>query len=659
MSAGLGVPEELASLKRQLDEATDTLRAIRQGEVDAVVVDGPAGNQIYTLQTADHPYRVLVEQMNEGALVLSREGFILHANPRFSGLVMALPADLGAGPVQDWIAPEDRRQFESALELAFDGKTQRLDLSLLPRHLDSSPVPVVVSLAPLNLQSVNGVCAVITDLRERRQRERLERGESMARSLMDHATAAVIITDSEGRIERANAAALALAGVPMVSKPLDEVFPLEFDKPTSDGEPALTLIDLVHMATAAGNSRSLQARMQASSGNTIELQVSAGPFAPSPNEVTGAVFTLADVTALKSSEQRFRALAESIPQIVWTADSTGRLDYCNSVGTEYFGMTVAQVADTNDRIMHPEDIPIVENEWRLALETATPLQVECRLKNRAGEFHWFLVRAVPVSDRNGRITQWFGTSTDVDLQKRTENDLRRANADLEHFAYAASHDFQEPLRMITAYAQLLEKDFGGQLEGSGDIALRYVLEGTDRLGALLQNLLLYIGASRDPEQAAEQIDCDQVLREVVSNLQLSIQQSGARIHSSGLPRLVYPRIHMLELLQNLVNNAIKYRREDPPEIDVSAARNGREWIFSIRDNGMGIAPQHLQNIFGVFKRLHGNSIPGTGIGLAICRRIVEQHRGRIWAESQVDRGSIFYLSLPIAAIEQNNDTAHA
>lgn len=652
--------DQLEALKQQLAEANDTLRAIRCGEVDALVVEGRDGNQVFTLQTADHPYRILVQQMNEGALILSREGYILHANPRFGELVATVPEDLNANKVQRWIAPEEQKSFEQALQSAFDGKAQRLELNLVPKGMGAVGVPVVISLAPLNVEMVDGVCAIMTDLRERRQRESLERAELGARALMDHATAAVVITDCGGRILRSNAAAEALAGGPVIGEQFATVFPLILDASGIPREHMKQWVaSLAQMATFGSSYRGLQARMKRRDGSVIELQVSCGPLATGQADVTGAVFTLADVTALRTSEQRFRALTESIPQIVWTLDRSGRLDYCNSVGIDYFGRSVQELAARWDEVIHPDDLEQARQYWDEAMVAGQPFQAEFRMIRHSGEARWFLIRAVPVRDANGRITQWFGTSTDVDAQKRTENDLRRANTDLEHFAYAASHDFQEPLRMVTAYAQLLERDLSHELREPAHTYLKYVLEGTERLTALLQNLLAYMRASRDPEEPASLIDCNEIFQEAVANLQIPIRQSGAKVTSGNLPRIRIPKVHMIELLQNLLNNAIKYRSADPPVIEVSAEEANGEWIFSVRDNGIGIAPQYQEDVFDVFKRLHGSDIPGTGIGLAICRRLIEQHHGRIWVESQQNVGSVFHFTLPATAVERLNEFASA
>src|SRR5579871_5539495 len=327
---------KIATLKRKLSEANDTLRAIRNGEVDALVMEGPHGGQVYTLQTADHPYRILVQQMNEGTLMLSREALILHANPRFSGLVQALPEQLSAHAIHPWIAPDDRTRFNRALDAAFSGKEQRLELSLLAGMEELARVPVVLSLAALSLDTVDAVCGVVTDLRERRQREGLERAELLARSIMDHTTAGVVITGPDGRITQANSAAMALSSRPLMFEKFETAFPLAFDSATHGngifGRAKLSPEKLVRIALSGETYRGILARTRDANGSLVELQVSAGPFMPLANEVSGAIFTLADVTALKNSERQFRALAESIPQIVWTLDRSGRLDYCNSIG---------------------------------------------------------------------------------------------------------------------------------------------------------------------------------------------------------------------------------------------------------------------------------------------------------------------------------------
>jgi PAS domain S-box-containing protein len=652
-----------ATLKRQLSEANETLRAIRNSEVDALVMESPRGRQVYTLHTADHPYRILVQQMNEGALILSREAVTLHANPRFAGLVRALPEQLIAHAIRPWVAPEDRLRFNRAIDAAFSGNEQRLELSFLTGGEEGERVPVVLSLAPLSLDTVDAVCGVVTDLRERRRREGLERAELMATSVMDHSTAAVMITDLDGRIIRANTAALALSARPVISEKFEAAFPLNFDSSPSVnalfGRARPSAGMLVRMALSGGTYRGIQARTKDANGSVVELHISAGPFTPLGDEISGAIFTLADVTALKNSERQFRALAESIPQIVWILDRSGRLEYCNTVGTEYFGKTVEELAECGNDVVHPADRSRAEEARQQFVHSGQPLQAEWRLVGRDGKARWFLVRALPIRDSNGQITQWFGTSTDVDAQKHVENELRRANADLEHFAYAASHDFQEPLRMVTAFAQMLQKELGQDLPETSAMALNYVLEGTDRLSALLRNLQTYMVAGRSPEWPKEEIDCNEVLKEAMANLRLPIKQSGAVIRAQQLPRIICPRIHLLELFQNLVNNAIKYRSDEPPQIQICVNACNGDWVFSVRDNGIGIAPQHQQNIFDVFKRLHGNNIPGTGMGLAICRRLVEQHGGRIWVESEPNRGSVFHFSLPASAEKRLNESAHA
>jgi signal transduction histidine kinase len=226
--------------------------------------------------------------------------------------------------------------------------------------------------------------------------------------------------------------------------------------------------------------------------------------------------------------------------------------------------------------------------------------------------------------------------------------LRRLNDDLNHFAFAASHDLQEPLRMVTTYSQLLVKRCGNQLGEESSLCVGFIEEGTGRMRRLLADLLAYIQIAARGKELDESVDLNKVLETATRNLNAAIEESGATVSSDSLPVVWGQPVHFVQLFQNLISNAIKYRAASPPRVQVSAERLHGEWRFAVADNGMGIDTEYHQVIFGVFKRLHGPAIPGTGIGLAICQRVVERYRGRIWVESQPQDGAIFYFTLPVA-----------
>ena len=224
--------------------------------------------------------------------------------------------------------------------------------------------------------------------------------------------------------------------------------------------------------------------------------------------------------------------------------------------------------------------------------------------------------------------------------------LRRANEDLKQFAYAASHDLQEPLRMVTNYSELLIKGYRGQLDGQTAICMDFIAKGAKHMRDLLTDLLSYAEAGVDRGDTAECIDLNAVLEKVTETLQPAIEESRAVVTADRLPDVQGQPAHLVQLFENLISNAIKYHGVRSPQIHISAEQLNEGWRFGVSDNGIGIAPEHHQKIFGVFKRLHGQKIPGTGMGLAICQRVVERYGGRIWVESQLHQGSTFYFTLP-------------
>lgn len=239
---------------------------------------------------------------------------------------------------------------------------------------------------------------------------------------------------------------------------------------------------------------------------------------------------------------------------------------------------------------------------------------------------------------------------DVTERIQTQRDLERSNQELERFAYVASHDLQEPLRMVASYTRLLARRYEGRLDERADKYIRYAAEGAERMKTLIQDLLAY---SRVGTQAGDPVptDPDRVLDEVVRDFALRIRETGARLKREPLPRVRVDPGQLRQLFQNLLENAFKFSDGKPPEVQITGSRDGAWTRITVQDAGVGIDPEYFERVFLVFQRLHGRDIEGTGIGLALCRRIVEHHGGRLWVESEPGRGATFHFTLPASEVE--------
>jgi light-regulated signal transduction histidine kinase (bacteriophytochrome) len=230
------------------------------------------------------------------------------------------------------------------------------------------------------------------------------------------------------------------------------------------------------------------------------------------------------------------------------------------------------------------------------------------------------------------------------LRVETEK-LTRSNQDLEQFAYVASHDLQEPLRMVTSYVQLLSKRYKAKLDADANEFIDFAVDGAVRMRRLINDLLAYSRVGTHGKELSP-IDSEAILAESVNDLKLMIEENGALVTHDHLPTVLADRFQLGQLFQNLIGNAIKFRGNESPRVHISASRNGKGWVFSVRDNGIGISPEFNERIFIIFQRLHNREqYAGTGIGLAICKKIVERHGGHIWVESEVGKGSTFRFSL--------------
>ncbi|MFX0148670.1 MAG: ATP-binding protein [Candidatus Hodarchaeota archaeon] len=227
------------------------------------------------------------------------------------------------------------------------------------------------------------------------------------------------------------------------------------------------------------------------------------------------------------------------------------------------------------------------------------------------------------------------------------NDLKRSNEDLQQFAYVASHDLQEPLRAITSFSQLLEDKFGDKLDQDGKDFISFITDGAKKMNTLIKDLLTYsrITTHAKPPKL---IDLEIILKEAIFNLHESIKESSAIITYDKMPTLEVDKTQFLQLFQNLISNSIKFRREEPPRIHISAKLSNKDWIFSVKDNGIGIEAKYFDRIYNIFYRLHTKEeYPGTGIGLPICKKIVNRYGGKIWVNSEIGKGSTFFFNIPI------------
>jgi len=258
---------------------------------------------------------------------------------------------------------------------------------------------------------------------------------------------------------------------------------------------------------------------------------------------------------------------------------------------------------------------------------------------------------VKVSERTNALREAnVRLNTELEERKIAQRELARSNAELEQFAYVASHDLQEPLRMVASFTQLLAKRYRTKLDADADEFIGFAVDGARRMQLLLNDLLAYSRVGTRGK-LFEPTDCNEVLQEALANLTAAIEESDAAVNAGPLPKVAGDEVQLLQLFQNLISNALKFHNPgQPPQIRISAQREGSNWVFTVRDNGIGIAPEHQDRIFLIFQRLHQrHEYPGTGIGLALCKKIVERHGGRLWVESAPGPGSTFYFTIPATA----------
>jgi len=362
----------------------------------------------------------------------------------------------------------------------------------------------------------------------------------------------------------------------------------------------------------------------------------------------------------------------SIGDAVIATDDAGKITFLNGVAEKLTGWTQAEAQGqrlenvlklVSEETRRPIEDPVARI---LRDEKAGELADQTVLISRDGVERPIDDSVAPIRGGQGGVIGVVLVFRDITGRRHTEEQLRRlnnalmrTNQDLQQFSYAASHDLKEPLRTVSNYLQLIRNRYMGKVldEQAGKL-FDVAVAGAQRMHALVEALLEYSRAGEVGEASLEPVPVDKVVSDAITNLQSAISETNADVSMGALPVVTADPLHLTQVFQNLIGNALKYHSEQPPRISVTAAERPREWIFSVEDNGIGIRAEYQTQIFGIFKRLHGDEYPGTGIGLATCKKIVNRHGGTIWVESEPGKGSRFLFTLPrIASNSSSRDGA--
>ncbi len=398
----------------------------------------------------------------------------------------------------------------------------------------------------------------------------------------------------------------------------------------------------------------------------IDVACSAGPLEVN-GRYAGSTFILRDVTerkrfdrALIESEDKYRTLVDAMPQLVWAARGDGQTDFFSRQWSEYTGQHDARQSFDAFSAIHPEDVDRTREAWQSAQIAREPYEIEHRIRRFDGAWRWFKTRAVVLPVQHGDGDRWLGTSTDIDADKRATTLLQQFNADLQNLAFAMAHDLHEPLRAIASQTQLLARHLEHDRDKTSGLLIGRVIDGATRMRQLLRDITQYSEAITRPLQI-EPVKLDDLINSVLARRQERLTETGTvvNLNLQGAGQVEADSNSMRIVFDHLLENAMIYRKPDENlVINISSQTSGSSVVIAIADNGVGIKAEYHDRIFELFKRLHKQrEHAGSGIGLALCRKLLERQGHRIWVRSDVNRGAVFYFSLP-AVIHQRKEELH-
>ena len=618
-------------------------------------------------------YRGLLEAAPDGMIVVNHRSEIVllnaHAEKQFRYwrdelIGQKITSIIPEGFAERLIADGTRTAAEALAQQMGTG------IELTGRRKDGSEFPIEIMLSPLESAQGILVTAAVRDITVRNNAERhLAQMEARYRGLLEAAPDGMVVVNQGGDIVLLNAQSENQFGYSrdeLIDQKVTNIIPEGFaERLIADG----TRTAAEALAQQIGSGIELTGRRKDGSEFPIEIMLS--PL--KSNEGILVTAAIRDITLRKKAEKhlvqmegRYRGLLEAAPDGMVVVNQHGEIVLLNAQSENQFGYRRDELIGQRVTNIIPDGFAerLIADGARTAAEAlaqqiGTGIELTGRRKDES-EFPIEIMLSPLESDQGILVT---AAIRDITVRKNAElnliqkvEDLNRSNEELEQFAYVASHDLQEPLRMVASYTQLLSRRYKGTLDADADEFIAFAVDGANRMQRLIQDLLAF---SRVGKRKLELFDLpsDRALRQALLNLSGAIKQSGALVTNGLLPEVKADEVQLTQLFQNLIGNAIKYHSSGVPHIHISAARNGLPmWTFSVRDDGLGIDSQFFEKIFGMFQRLHKrDEFEGTGMGLAICKKIVERHGGSISVESKPGSGSTFHFTL--AAIEATSSTA--
>jgi PAS domain S-box-containing protein len=608
-------------------------------------------------------YRGLLEAAPDAMVVVDQGGKIILLNVRTEKQFGYSRDELVGRKVKN-IIPEGfaERLIADGTRSAAEALAQQIGtgIELVARRKDGSEFPIEIMLSPLESAEGTLVTAAIRDISVRKEAEKhLARMEGRYRGLLEAAPDAMVVVNPGGEIVLLNVQAEKQFGYrrdELVGQKVKNIIPEGFaERLIADA--LRTTADA--LAQQIGTGIELTGRRKNGSDFPIEIMLS-------PLESADGILVTAairDISIRKEAEKhlarmegRYRGLLEAAPDAMVVVNSDGEIVLLNVQAEKQFGYSRDELVGQKVKNIIPEGFAerLVADALRsaedaLAQQIGTGIELTARRKNGT-DFPIELMLS-PLESPDGILVT--AAIRDITTRKKAEanlldkvEELNRSNEELGQFAYIASHDLQEPLRMVASYTQLLSRRYKGKLDADADEFIAFAVDGASRMQRLIQDLLAY---SRVGTKGKDLLDTsgEEALQQALINLRGAIEEKGALVTHDPLPTVLADEVQLVQLFQNLVGNAIKYQRPGIPKVHISAARNGgNKWTFSVKDNGLGIDPQYFEKIFGMFQRLHKREeFAGTGIGLAICKKIVERHNSSISVESQPGQGSTFRFAL--------------